>query len=59
MSCFKVDYELMPGYEHILLKIKGNMEDEVTTQFLKETNNSRICINSRNLSKRLGMLKGR
>jgi hypothetical protein len=49
----------MPGYEHILLKIKGNMEDEVTTQFLKETNNSRIYIDSRNLSKRLGMLKGR
>jgi hypothetical protein len=48
-----------PRYEHILLKIKGNMEDEVTTKFLKETNNSRIYIDSRNLSKRLGMLKGR
>jgi hypothetical protein len=35
------------------------MEDEVTTQFLKETNTSRICIDSRNLSKRLSMLKGR
>jgi len=49
----------LPRYEHILLKIKGNMEDEVTMQFLMKTNNSRICIDSRNLSKRLGMLKGR